>query len=603
MSFNSLKAGVVLSGGKYVIEKTLGQGSFGITYLATAKLKTRGPLGEIDVDAKVAIKEFFIEQINSRSQNNTSIEGSKSDIFVDYKRKFRKEAVNLARLQHPGIIRVFDVFDENNTTYYVMEYIEGSDLDQYVTDNKALSEEEAIDIVSNIGEALQYMHSNKMLHLDVKPKNVMRKNDGSLRLIDFGLSKTFNSNGQPDTTSTIGLGTPGYAPIEQSSYKNDGVFPATLDIYALGATLYKLLTGKRPVDASSIINEGFPMEDLKARGVSANTINVLLKAMAPRRNDRFKSVREMLDALNGITYLADQSTTTFNGNGATFIPFESASTQTQLPQSEPAGHKFITESNSNRNNHRKSNNKNTLFIAAVIILGLIMVGMIFVVVNSDNKNDDQVQTAEVIHPAASESDDISVSETSIPESMSSAEPELTSSFVNGHEAVDLGLSVRWATNNVGANSPSDFGQYFAWGETSPKHDYSESTSQTYGMNMGDIGGSSNDVAHTMWGGSWRLPTKSEMKELENNCSWVWTYQGSRAGYKVTGPNGNSIFLPAAGFKAGTSGKSVGSYGNYWSSTPNADGVTAYSIYFYAGAKGKSWDGKRRSGLTVRPVTY
>lgn len=253
MAQHGLKPGALLKGATYRIEKVLGQGSFGITYLATAKFTTQGNLGKMDVEAKVAIKEFFMSEVNGRSEDGSTVEGSTGSVFSNYRKKFKKEAENLSKLEHPGIVKVFDVFDENNTTYYVMEFLEGENLDDYIRQCGFIEESEAIGIITEIGDALSYMHSKKMLHLDIKPKNIMRKTDGRNYLIDFGLSKQFTDDGEPESSTSIGLGTPGYAPIEQTGYKGEGEFPATLDVYALGATLYKMLTGNPSFDVASAL--------------------------------------------------------------------------------------------------------------------------------------------------------------------------------------------------------------------------------------------------------------------------------------------------------------------------------------------------------------
>ena len=169
----------------------------------------------------------------------------------------------------------------------------------------------------------------------------------------------------------------------------------------------------------------------------------------------------------------------------------------------------------------------------------------------------------------------------------------------GHEWVGLGLSVKWATCNVGAISPEQYGEYYAWGETSTKN--TGENCSTYNKSIGNIAGTSRDVAHVKWGGNWRMPTKAEFDELQNrnNCTWEWTTQNGKRGYKVTSKkNGNSIFLPAAGFRR--SGMELyydGSIGYYWSSSPNSlDVVSAYILSFV----GDSF-ASRGNGLTVRPV--
>ena len=178
--------------------------------------------------------------------------------------------------------------------------------------------------------------------------------------------------------------------------------------------------------------------------------------------------------------------------------------------------------------------------------------------------------------------------------------------INGHDCVDLGLpsGLKWATCNIGATTPEDYGNYYAWGETATKSEYTDQNSVTYGQQISDFSGNAQyDAARANWGGSWRMPTEAEMKELRDNCTWTWTTQSNVYGYRVTGSNGNSIFLPAAGNYNGSSHNRVGEYGYYWSSTPDeSDTYTAYYLYFLSENQDVRWD-NRYYGQTVRPVTY
>ena len=172
----------------------------------------------------------------------------------------------------------------------------------------------------------------------------------------------------------------------------------------------------------------------------------------------------------------------------------------------------------------------------------------------------------------------------------------------GHEWVDLGLpsGLKWATCNVGATKPEEYGNYYAWGETATKSEYTENNSLTSGKQMSDISGNAQyDAATANWGGDWRMPTDYELNELITKCTWEWINTNDFKGYSVIGPNGNSIFLPAAGFHDGSSLNYAGSIGGYRSSTPR-DGLTAGSLNFRSDHQimGNS---SRYTGRSVRPV--
>lgn len=169
----------------------------------------------------------------------------------------------------------------------------------------------------------------------------------------------------------------------------------------------------------------------------------------------------------------------------------------------------------------------------------------------------------------------------------------------GHEWVDLGLSVKWATCNLGASSPSDFGDYIAFGESSSKSTYNARNSLCFQKHQSDISGTSSDAAKSRWGGNWRIPTLSEVKELMETCTWDWTTIDGHSGYKITGLNGNSIFLPASGGKSDDKLFDRGSFGAYWSSTPK-DREESYTINFNSEDYGWSADAKF-GGIPIRPV--
>lgn len=197
-----------------------------------------------------------------------------------------------------------------------------------------------------------------------------------------------------------------------------------------------------------------------------------------------------------------------------------------------------------------------------------------------------------------------------------AQRKRSANMINGHEWVDLGLSVKWATCNVGADSPSDYGDYFAWGETKPKATYDFSNCFDCLRDKGDmwevykLGGktqispnSGHDAARQNWGGTWRMPTAAELEELKTKCKWTWTTKNGHNGNEITGPNGNSIFLPATGKHAEAEYDGYGTYGYYWSSTLSSGFSNAADyLHFYNDSYIKMKELLRRCGLTIRPVS-
>lgn len=193
-----------------------------------------------------------------------------------------------------------------------------------------------------------------------------------------------------------------------------------------------------------------------------------------------------------------------------------------------------------------------------------------------------------------------------PITLTKVEEELTEG-----DAIDLGLSVMWASKNVGANSPEEYGGYFAWGETSLKSSYYYGSSVTYNLSITELESksiidadgnltASYDVATAKMGSDWRMPTSAEIQELRDKCTWKWTTQNGVNGRKVIGPNGNSIFLPAAGYRSGSDLGWEGAGGHYWSASPASDSYGAYSLSFSSIDYNRTYD-NRYDGHSVRPV--
>lgn len=283
-----LTPGTILEKGKYRIIETLGRGGFGITYLAE----------QTNIRKKVCIKEFFPKDYYKRDDNSSSI-NILSDSFKEnmsrFKMKFIKEAQTIASLDHENIVPTYDVFEENNTAYYVMDYIEGWSLSAIVKRDGAMCEYNAVAYIKQVASALEYIHGLNIMHLDVKPGNIMvATEDKRAILIDFGLAKHYDKqSGEATSTTPVGV-SHGFAPMEQ--YKQGGVsrFSPETDIYSLGATLYYLVTGNIPPQAADIPEEGisFPTH------LSSNIREAIKRSMSYFRKDRPHTISEFLALLD-----------------------------------------------------------------------------------------------------------------------------------------------------------------------------------------------------------------------------------------------------------------------------------------------------------------
>lgn len=281
----------------YHIEKVLGQGAFGITYLASTSVAMQGDLGTIHSEIKMAVKEFFMHN-DTKRLGAEIVPDSMTERVKQYATKFRNEAAKLAMLSHPHIVKVLEVFEANNTIYYSMEYLPDGTLNDYAAKKKGLPEQEAIRYIRQIGSALLYLHTNKILHLDVKPANIMRnESTDTLKLIDFGLSKQYEENGDAMSSGFLGCGTSGYAPLEQADGSVEKEFSPQIDVYALGATYYKLLTDQVPDNAIDVLNKGLRTLPLVKKNVSQQSIDAIRAAMEPTVAKRLKNVQEFLDRL------------------------------------------------------------------------------------------------------------------------------------------------------------------------------------------------------------------------------------------------------------------------------------------------------------------
>lgn len=284
---NALKTNAVLQNGKYRIEGVLGQGGFGITYLAS----------QVALNRKVTIKEFFMKELCNRDEQTSQVSvpsmGS-VDTVARFRAKFVKEAQTIAALNNPHIIHIHDIFEENGTAYYVMDYLSGGSLSDLVQRNGVLAEATALGYIRQVADALSYIHARNINHLDIKPSNVLIDGNGNAVVIDFGLSKRYDETGSQTSTTPVGI-SHGFAPLEQ--YQPDGVstFSPTTDIYSLGATLYKLLSGQTPPNATALLDADLDLSRLSA---SPSTKAAIAAAMQPKRKGRPQTVEAFIAMLD-----------------------------------------------------------------------------------------------------------------------------------------------------------------------------------------------------------------------------------------------------------------------------------------------------------------
>lgn len=282
----------------YIIEQVLGQGGFGITYKVSANIR----VDNVIIRTFFAVKEFFIKESCERDSHDSvcysspvkdKVEESKKDFLAEAKR------LNKISLEHPNLIHVNEVFEANNTVYYVMEYLDGGNLRNYVRQHGALSEHDALEMMKPIFKAVDFLHQNRMIHLDIKPDNIMLKRDADSGkiipvLIDFGLSKHYDKNGKPTSSIRILGCSDGYAPMEQ--YVGINTFTPQADVYALAATLLFSLTGKDPAIATEL-NKKQIVGSLPDT-ISPKLKDALVAAMKMRKEERTQNACSLLNSLD-----------------------------------------------------------------------------------------------------------------------------------------------------------------------------------------------------------------------------------------------------------------------------------------------------------------
>lgn len=275
-------------GGRYTIVNTLGEGGFGITYLAV----------DAKLEVSVAVKEFYSHGYVQRDAVNGEVlpimSGKNQEVFEKGKQRFLNEAKNLARLRNEtGIVNVTDFFEENNTAYIVMEYLDGMDLRRYIEVNTTLSPQDACMLLMPVMRSLEKMHKIGLIHRDISPDNIMVMPDGSVKLMDFGSARNYVDD---DRSLSVML-KPGYAPEEQ--YRRRGKQGPWTDVYSLCATIYRCITGISPTES----NERLIEDDLKKPSelgviISPRLESTLLYGLEVLQKDRCPDMTELISLFN-----------------------------------------------------------------------------------------------------------------------------------------------------------------------------------------------------------------------------------------------------------------------------------------------------------------
>lgn len=374
----NLPAGHYLQNKKYQLHQVVGQGGFGITYKGILFAEVKGALGTIKTEVPIGIKEYFFKDYCSRDHDGLTVNVHSETgqmLFGKFREKLIKEAKILSDVHHPHIVHVLDVFEENNTAYIAMEYIAGDSLKYILERDGVLAESKALKYAHQIGQALQFVHEKSILHLDIKPSNILIDKNDNARLIDFGVSKRYDMENTETSTTMLTL-SKGFASVEQ--YDNEGthLFSPCPDIYSLGATLYNMLTGKIPTESILRATRVFQNPSELNPNVTAETEKVILKAMRINPADRFQTVQELLSELPAPTVEVKPER---NYSPQSGLPENNADEETIIHNSSQQPHNKPEHPASGRKKRRKS-----LLVVALICIFVAVGASVAILVGKGN---------------------------------------------------------------------------------------------------------------------------------------------------------------------------------------------------------------------------
>ncbi len=577
--------------------------------------------------------------------------------------KFLEECILLLRLgngNHPNIVHIYQPLLKDQHAVVEMDYVDGQNLYSYMDSHGSFVEiDEVMHLLKDIGGALAYCHEDiyeycmdrgvdhlqtdpndgskvlideatrrrliekyQVVHNDLHPGNIMRKRNGGYILLDFGLAIEGNTVVRSSRKKN---GVPEYKSPEK--WRNESHISTQSDIYSFGVILYTMLAGRPPflLDTDQYGSFGAEQQLYHAHLNETppsvfNCRKATFEAAHPGQT-YIKDYPDWLEAL--ILKCLEKNTADRFQSGKDLMKFveeNEVQSPSPLPEDKESHEKEtgngVQDGNSvgeNENGGQSdsssvSSSSNDILVFWVLLL--IPIVVLISLSQCDSCTTDRGESRDSVDTTAVYTDSVA---------WDSPADYNTVAKENGHEYVDLGLSVKWATCNVGAASPEDYGDYFAWGETSPKSIYNWSTykwcaddennmtkyctDSKYGKvdnkTQLDL---SDDAARVNWGGSWRMPTHDEITELIYSCKWTWTTQNGVKGYEVISKiNDNSIFLPTAGYRYVGNLDCEGTYGYYWSSSINM--VTPNRVRCLDFKSGSAeWNSSIRNvGRTIRPV--
>jgi len=491
--------------------------------------------------------------------------------------RFEREARVMVKLNHPNIRQVYDYGMIEERPCIIMEYLEGEDLGTLIKKGGEFSQEQIIRWWNQMSSALNYTHGQGVVHRDIKPSNIFITNEGNVELLDFGIAKV--ADNYLISMSEMIMGTPMYMSPEQVISSKHIDYRS--DVYSLAVTFVHLLGGKAPYSSDmSVYNlhKSIVEEPLDLSGIPLEWRYFLSPYLAKQPEARPK-LKEYCIADTDDTKISEPKIVSKKEEISE--PKTKAEPKTTDETLKDVGTKIDNNASGQERNkvyrslepdHKKpgkkvSNYKGSESRISKVRLIYIFAGMLLVLVAVPWLSDQlgkKEATERELASLKQERDSLKrfkfhADSLQMIEVLKKDATIKATGIRNGYEYVDLGLSVKWATRNIGAEGPWDCGNYYAWGETLTKSTYSEENNITYNKPIDDIAGNIQyDAARKNWGGNWRLPTSAEWKELIDKCKLISTCLG----FRVVGNNGRSIFIPYTEIGV------YRSFADYWSSTPH-----------------------------------